>query len=869
MALIDQIENDTLLLTRDGRLARALRLRLITEQAQNGRRAWRTPLIQSARQALVREWESSWPIASLLHPAQSKAMMQQIIDTSPEAESLLSTGSMARLAMEAEHLRRHYHLSLDAPEFKAFAESAAFASWSKRFTKAKSEINAIDFDDLYQILKVHRPRANKILLAGFDRLTPLQNALFESWKTMGVQIIHADISRRSNKNISARIYPTFSDEIHELAAELREMLERHHGVAENMPSVAVVVPNYERLMPVLDSVLRRYLAPHTLYVEQNEVASLPYHFTRGTALNHHELIAVALLILGLRQYHNVIDKISALLLTRRIAGYAYEQDGRARADIYLREHNGRRMPFRSIVHATKKFAPGLHRRLCSMQRVLSRYNDTASSLVWARRFRRRLQLMGWPGDMQMNENTAVAYRRFNEELERFASLDGMLPAMSFDKALESFVEVISEQLFLPQQNYRAPIEIMPLENLAGHHYDVAMAVCLNTDNLPKHQNTNPLIPAELQRRTGMPAADPQVALEQARKIAENLKYVAQDVSISCHEMTEEGAPLLPCSLFDGWIRSAQKNMESVTSSVALEASNENPIPIQHDEKSPILIKHGIRVLADYARSPFFAFAIHRLKTVPFPEPVEGWTADLQGTLLHDVMKFFWREVENSTNLERLSDTEKTHLLGECFDRAAKDCHILESGRISTTLLSLERIRQIHIIVRWLKYESTRPEPFEVVATEQTGTIEIEGLEFRVRMDRLDRIKSDDQDYYLLWDYKTGQNSATEKGWKPESLLEPQLPAYAALADFGGIKIDGIAIAQIADGRIKTAFQSGFIKALTDSDKPKSLANWNQCIEDWQKSLALSARGYVEGRAELLPRALQDNEFTHGFLKKII
>lgn len=868
MALIDQIADNTLLLTSDGRLARALHLRLVAEQAQRGERAWRTPLIQSVRQALVSEWESSWPITGLLHPAQSKAMMQQIIDTSSEADQLLSTGSMTRLALEAEHLRRHYNLSLDAPEFQDSAESTAFASWAKRYTKAKSDLNAIDFDDLYLILRNHRPRINKILLAGFDRLTPLQEALFKNWEAKGIQIVYADLTYKANNDITAKIYPTFSDEMHQLVVRLRDILEHYRGAGDKIPSVAVVMPNYERLLPVLDSVLRRYLAPHTLYTDHNEVAPLPYHFTRGTALNCHELIAIALLILGLRRHHNDIDKISVLLLSRR-AGFSHERDGRAHADIYLRERNGRRISFKSIVQATKMTAPGLCRRLCSMERVLSRYNGKAGSLVWARRFRRRLQLMGWPGDMQMSENTAVAYRRFNEELERFASLDGMLPSMSFLKAIKSFEEMIGEQLFLPPQNYRAPIEIMSLEDLAGHHYDIAMAICLDADNLPKRQNTNPLLPIALQSRVGLPPADPRAALARARKTAENLKHVASNISISCHGMSEEGAPLMPCSLFAGWIRDEQKNKEPLSNPVELETSIEQPVPIKREQTTPVLIKHGIRVLSDYARSPFFAFAIHRLNATPLPEPAEGWTADLQGTLLHEVMKLFWRKVRDSLTLGGMSETEKCLLLGECFDQAVTDIHILESGRISATLLALERARQVHIIARWLKYEMTRLDAFEVVATEQAGMIEIEGLKFKVRMDRLDRIKGGDRDYYLLWDYKTGQNSATEKGWNPESLLEPQLPAYVTLADFGGIRIDGIAIAQIADGRIKTTIQSSFIKAFTDSDKTKPLEDWDQRVENWRKSIADSARGYIEGNTELLPHALRDYDFTHGYLKKIV
>ena len=66
-------------------------------------------------------------------------------------------------------------------------------------------------------------------------------------------------------------------------------------------------------------------------------------------------------------------------------------------------------------------------------------------------------------------------------------------------------------------------------------------------------------------------------------------------------------------------------------------------------------------------------------------------------------------------------------------------------------LELEEQRLVRLVTEWLDYESARIE-FEVTETEAKRSVELAGLTFDLRLDRLDRLNDDS---LLVIDYKSG------------------------------------------------------------------------------------------------------------------
>ena len=112
------LTDETLVLTPNGRLARALRSRLLAERASAGRRAWRTPRIEALQQAMRAHWQDSWPVLRLLHPAQAQALFKHVIDNSEAANRLVATRTASRLALDAERLRRHHCIPVTEKGFE-------------------------------------------------------------------------------------------------------------------------------------------------------------------------------------------------------------------------------------------------------------------------------------------------------------------------------------------------------------------------------------------------------------------------------------------------------------------------------------------------------------------------------------------------------------------------------------------------------------------------------------------------------------------------------------------------------------------------------------------------------------------------------
>ncbi len=90
-------------------------------------------------------------------------------------------------------------------------------------------------------------------------------------------------------------------------------------------------------------------------------------------------------------------------------------------------------------------------------------------------------------------------------------------------------------------------------------------------------------------------------------------------------------------------------------------------------------------------------------------------------------------------------------------------------------LELEEQRLTRLVTEWLDYEATRID-FEVTDTEVESTVQIAGLTFDLRLDRIDRLNDDS---LLVIDYKSGDVSP--KSWDLPRPDDVQLPLYAGFA----------------------------------------------------------------------------------------
>jgi ATP-dependent helicase/DNAse subunit B len=167
-------------------------------------------------------------------------------------------------------------------------------------------------------------------------------------------------------------------------------------------------------------------------------------------------------------------------------------------------------------------------------------------------------------------------------------------------------------------------------------------------------------------------------------------------------------------------------------------------------------------------------------------------------------------------------------------------------------LELEQRRLTRLVSAWLDYEAARVE-FVVIETEGKRIVAVEGLEFDLRLDRLDQLNDES---VLVIDYKTGD--VKPKVWERPRPEDVQLPLYAGFALGEDEVVSGLVFARLRTGDVGFAGHVGdAVGTLRPDEEPRSALVKKpfaaEMLVAWKESIAQLARDFLAGRAELDPR----------------
>jgi RecB family exonuclease len=167
-------------------------------------------------------------------------------------------------------------------------------------------------------------------------------------------------------------------------------------------------------------------------------------------------------------------------------------------------------------------------------------------------------------------------------------------------------------------------------------------------------------------------------------------------------------------------------------------------------------------------------------------------------------------------------------------------------------LELEALRLTRLVSEWLEYEAARIE-FEVAATEEKRTVQVAGLTFDLRLDRLDRLFDNT---LLVIDYKSG--NVSPNAWETPRPEDVQLPLYAGFAMKQDEVLGGLAFAKVRPGKLEFAGRVGdaavtlFSTLKGTSPLMKNPFTAEQLL-DWRDCIEQLAQEFIAGRAEVDPR----------------
>lgn len=863
-ALYAAMTGGVTLVTGNVRLSRALLSGYEEGMMRAGQEAWPTPDVLPWDAWLLRLWEDALIAGRLpspdllLNPSQELQLWESIIERQPQP--LLRQEATARSAREAWHLLNAWEMNGEGVSYGHNEDTQAFQHWSRQFEAQCKRRNWLPPGQIPRQLiefleSVDYCPVRELLLIGFDELEPLQQSLIEALQAGGSVVRWL---RLESGNANAIRFQA-ADSRNEI-----ELLSRwvHRCLAENAGArIGIVVPDLAAQRSVLELALAKSLSPQSLQPGVEGTAQ-PWNISLGKPLNRYPVIRTAFQLLDLTAQRAGMEEIGDLLRSPFIAGTEREASGRALLDGKLREHGE---PIVSLGHlhflASRHddeggvrpwTCPELARRLGALLELARERPTRSGAGDWAGWFSNWLSAAGWPAGRPLNSDEFQTVEAWRKLLISYGSLDAVSEPMGCSEALSRLRRMAAATLFQPKSE-AAQVQVLGLYEAIGLEFDHLWVMGLHDGVWPPAPRPNSFIPLPLQRSHDFPHSSAGRELAVARRITARLSRAAPEVVMS-YPARQGEEEFSPSPLIAGLPEVAEVELkieplelwrDRVRNSAEL-------LPIGLDPAPP-LARHqapgGSAIFKHQSLCPFRAFAEHRLGAKPLAEVQIGLDAMRRGSLLHKVLELFWRDVKSQAGLLALNDDELERSIEEKVQQAIAEQAQKSPRTFTERFTAVETQRLTGLTRQWLELEKQRT-PFEVTEFEREDRPELNGVQVRCFIDRVDTLPGGDK---VIIDYKTGKVSPGD--WFGERPDDPQLPLYSAIQEgpvaavlFGQIRAGELGYR----GVVKAA---DLIPGLPSGNRQLKQATeeWPAVLETWKETVVRLAGEFREGQAAVDPK----------------
>lgn len=858
-----------LLVAASERAARSVRTAFHRARRAEGLTAWPAPEVRDWNSFVREVWQqSSRDERMVLSAAQEQALWFEILGASGQGSALLEgpRQRLAALAIQAHALLCGYAPRYLRPGARSGwqQDAAAFSEWLAAFDEKCSSLSAISSAriplELAAAWEAERADRPPLLLAAFDRLTPVQHKVFDAWGDWK----HA---ARGPAAAEIRFYEALDaqSELDACALWCRERLRENPATR-----LVVIAQNLARNRGEIERTFLRHTGTdHT---------AQQFELSLGVPLSSVALPRGAHLILrwlsgALEESEidwlfstgqTITDDAERFALTglMRALRRGNRQRMRWELDTFLAQRTGVEMP--------RNWA---ERMLAAKRRLREGARGERAPLEWSELAPELLRMAGWPGAGPLASAEFQALRRWNQALDECASLGFDGRRMSWDGFLVALRRVLDETLFAPE-SHDAPIQIAGPAESAGLTADAIWFLGASEDAWPASSSMHALLPVEVQREAAMPHASAQLDWELAQAVTARVIASAPTVHFSYarqNDAVEARASRLVTAVA-GFPQPLPREVAVEIAPITVLFRDASHVPLRAGDAAG-----GATILSSQSQCPFKAFATARLDAHGWEAAQPGLTAAQRGSLLHAVMHSVWggaatggirshAELAAIADLPAFVEDHVRRALADGLPAAARE-------QMAEGYLDLEAVRLVNLVTEWLDFERCRVE-FSVARTELDVTRCIAGLNLRLRLDRIDRLRDGS---LLVIDYKTG--FVSPKLWELPRPEDVQLPLYAGFGvdeelrteiakELGGAEsetgdgqaaaLGGLVFARLRAGDLGFAGRVGDARATlleslggsTDLVKKRLEA---EDLIDWRDYIERMARDFLEGRAEVDPR----------------
>lgn len=688
--------------------------------------------------------------------------------------------------------------------------SEVFAQWIAHYQLNKKKLGLVDVNDLGNLILQDKNDLSAPYVYGFKTLTPLQQQIFEA---LNYHIILAQRSRKKEQ----RSFNNSLDEIQAAATWAKQQQNQNPN-----DSIVIVCPQLKELQHQLTSSFDQIFDNQLI-----ETGQKSYNISLGLPLSQYGLIQDLLKVLELSEQLKK-NKIHSKLFNQvvrsvYIKGSQLECSAR---HLLTNKVNSLVLEYFQLdqIDNSLEFCPVLLNIINQVKSIPIKKQTLSQHLLV---FNQTLGNWGFATDRNLSSSE---YQLFQKYLDSALSLnqlslhqDNCLSAVALYK-----LEEISNQVVFQAQSSKANVQIIGSLEAEGLHFDKAWVMGMTNDFLPARLNSPRFISSNIAIHHQIPFSSYELIQTDAKDTLNNLSSLADQVIFSYAKSHLE-LEQLPTPLLD--FSSQAIDMAKTKPQIISTESIDDDMTTAFEQNT---VKSGVNLLKDQMACAFKGFS-HRLNIKHYDEPHIGLDRREQGNIIHNALQYIYEELTTQEALLKLDKTELTALISRKVYVALKRHKDSGFKVIETT-----RIEQL--LFKFLEAEKLR-EDFSVLATELNVTVNIAGLSFNTRLDRLDKMDNGDQ---IVFDYKTGSTSISK--WCSEDITEPQLPIYsitnntqgAAFIELNSSAINFKGLSKDPDSLPKQSSRKGSCQA------------WDEQLIIWKDKLNRASLDFQSGQAQVLP-----------------
>ncbi len=871
-SLVEYIKEGVLVVTVNKRLAGKLTSYYEAGLISDGQLGWIAADVYPLDRWLKNLW-SDYSLSvgerPLLSDSRSKSLFHKIVREDRKVGHLgISLGGVAKSAYKAMGEVNEYSIKIKGGVFVT-EEVSSYLRWCGEYEKQVAKLNLLDpilIKDKVTVLieggLIKVP--DKIVFAGFDELSPKFKKLVSILTDSGCGVImKPDYLGDKNKlelpeNIKGYSFKDQKEEVISVARSIRKIYKKG-------TKVGIIVPDMEQYKDIIMREFSAELNPKSVLIgEEREEKYDSFNISLGNPLSSEEIILAALDILYVDGRKQNVDSLVGLLSSPYVADRK-EYEVLKDLDIVLRKNNYLKITLNKLEEKLLKVSGGelLKNKINSWIKFIEGHKGPVKLFPsqWSEKFSAFLSVIGWPTPdpgLTLTSNEYQALQSWKKVLEDFSTLDDILGKVSLASATSELREMASETLY-QVETPDCEIEVMGMLESSGIYFDHIWIMGVHREALPLKPKANPFIPFYDQKDALVPHSSYEGTGLMGKTILRRIFSSGGEFTVT-YPREIDGRPASVSPYFReveievGGESGGKKLFDVLMDAAATEEMGDEPyIPIEKGELKNI--SKGTGVIKNHSACPFRSFALNRLRADSLDSPEPGLNAMDKGTVIHESLRRFWKDVGDSNGLHKLS--EKGTLSGKIknsVEGALKSVLPWSRGRY----FKMEVERVSNLLEVWFEEELKRGE-FTVKRVESSESVDLGGFTANVKIDRIDELPSG---ALAVIDYKTGVCSKND--WLSDRPKEPQMPIYSMTGDF-----DAVSFASLKIGNTKFIGSSrndetlpgvrGFESDSRWTDQIEGAGTWDELRDSWKTTLENIGRDFISGNHDVNPKDILTND----------